>query len=164
MLKRFLAAAMLIVGCAAASFADTYASIDLNYWCRGELKLLTEKLPEGVTVSARKNYSQKKFAHICYYKINVNLNKIQEFELEFEVVSVGEDKDIAKLVPSVSPIRDPKDGKPPVVECLEFECCDEASTLVPGTFRKWTSLYPGGCMLKVGDKFVIKGKFKAPTE
>ena len=164
MFRKFLAAAMLIAGCAAAAFAETYASIDLNYWCRGELKLLTEKLPEGVTVSARKNYSQKKFAHICFYKINVNLEKVQEFELEFEVISVGEGKEVAKLVPSLAPSRYPKDGKKPVVECLEFECCDEASTLVPGKFRKWTSLYPGGCMMKVGDKFVIKGKFKDATE
>ena len=164
MFGKFFTAMLLTLGVSAAAFAGDYASIDLNYWCRGELKLLTEKLPEGVTVSARKNYSQKKFAHICYYKINVNLEKVQEFELEFEVISVGEDKEVAKLVPSVSPIRDPKDGKKPVVECLEFECCDEASTLVPGKFRKWTSLYPGGCMMKVGDKFVIKGKFKDATE
>jgi hypothetical protein len=164
MLKKIFASALLLTGFAAASFADTYAGIDLNYWCRGELKLLTEQLPDGVTVSARKNYSKPQFSHICYYKINVNLNKVQEFELQFEVVSVDEGKKTAKLVPSVSPFRDPKDGKKAVAECLEFECCDEASTVVPGTFAKWTSLFPSGCMVSPGEKFTVKGKFKAPTE
>ena len=164
MLNKIIASALLIAGLASSSFAGTIVSIGLNYWCRGELKLLTENLPDGVTVSARKNYPQKKFSHICYYKIIVDPAKAQEFELQFEVVSVDEGKTSAKLVPSISPFRDPKDDKKPEIECLEFTCCDEASPVVPGKFVKWTSLIPSGCMVKPGDKFVIKAKFKAPTE
>ena len=60
--KSFLVAAMLFAF-AAASFAADIVNLDLNYWCRGNLKLLNE-LPDGVTMSARKDYSNKKFAHI----------------------------------------------------------------------------------------------------
>jgi len=152
---------VLAFGVAAGVFAGDFASVDLNYWCRGELKLLTEKLPQGVTVSKRLNYSQKKFAHICYYKINVDLTKAQEFELQFEVTSVGDKAESARLVPSVSPFRTPKDGKKAAIECLEFECCDEVSEAVPCKITGWKSMIPSGIMMKVGDKFTVKGKFKS---
>ena len=164
MFGKFFTAALLALGISAAAFAGDYASIDLNYWCRGNLKLLTQKLPEGVTVSGRKNYSQKKFSHICYYKINVDLSKAQEFALEFEVVDVGDKTDGAKIVPSVSPFRDPKDGKKPVIECIEFEFCDESAEGLPRKITKGTSMIPAGVIGNAGEKFTIKGKFKSLTE
>ncbi len=160
MFGKFFTAALLALGISAAAFAGDYASIDLNYWCRGNLKLLTQKLPDGVTVSARKNYSQKKFSHICYYKINVDLTKVQEFALEFEVVDVGDKTDGAKIVPSISPFRDPKDGKKAEVECLEFEFCDESAEGLPCKITKWKSMIPAGVIVNVGEKVTIKGKFK----
>ena len=164
MFGKFFTAALLALGTSVAAFAGDYASIDLNYWCRGNLKLLTEKLPEGVTVSARKNYSQKKFAHICFYKVNIDLSKAQEIALEFEVVDVGDKTDGAKLVPSVSPFRNPKDGKAAVVECLEFEFCDESTEGLPVKITKWKSMIPSGIIVKPGDKITLKAKFKASAE
>ncbi len=145
--KSFLVAAMLFAF-AAASFAADIVTLDLNYWCRGNLKLLS-KLPDGITMSARRNYSQKKFAHICLYTVKIDLDKVQEFELELEVVDTG-DKDSAKLNPSLST---PK-GK--VIECLDFETCDERSSKVPCKISKWTGMQ--SVMVTKGEKITIKGK------
>ena len=102
-MKKFFLVAAALFAFSVVSFAVDIVHIDLNYWCRGNLKLLTEKLPDGVKVSARKNYKPKKFAHICYYTIDVDLAKVQEISLEFEVVDTG-DKDTASLKPSMSSI------------------------------------------------------------
>ena len=45
---------VMLFAFAAASFAADIVNLDLNYWCRGNLKLLNE-LPDGVTMSARKD-------------------------------------------------------------------------------------------------------------
>jgi len=150
--KLFLAAALVAVS--AASFAADIVHIDLNYWCRGNLKLVTKKLPAGVKVSARKNYSQKKFAHICYYTIDVDLAKTQEINLEFEVVDTG-DKDTASLKPSMSPLRGQS------FECLEFEIAEEPSSKAPCKIVKWTQM--GSIDVSAGDKFTIKAKFRKPA-
>ena len=164
MLKKFFAATLLLTGIATATFAGDCVTMDLNYWCRGTLKLLTENLPDGVTVSARRDYSQPQFAHICYYRIIVDLDKTQTVNLSFEVTGVGDQDDTAKLVPSASPFRNPKDGKTSVVECLEFECFDEPAPSVPCKISKWTGMIPDGVFLRVGDKFTIKAKYKSLTE
>lgn len=152
MKKLLLAAALIAVS--AASFAADIVNLDLNYWCRGNLKLVTGKLPAGVRVSPRKNYKAKKFAHICYYTVTIDLDKAQEIDLEFEVVDTG-DKDSAKLNPSMSPLRGQS------FECLEFEIGDEPSGKVPCKIVKWTQM--GSIEVSQGEKFTLKAKFKKPA-
>jgi len=146
--KLFLVAALFVF--AAASFAADIVTLDLNYWCRGNLKLLS-KLPDGVTMSGRKNYSQKKFAHICLYTVKIDLSKVQEFELELEVVDTG-DKESADLKPSLTP------SKGLVVECLEFETAEEPSSKVPCKIKGWTGMQ--SVSVTKGDKITVKGKLK----
>ena len=155
MFKKCLVTAAAIFAFAASSFAVDIAKIDLNYWCRGNLKLLTKKLPAGVKFSARKNYSQKKFSHICYYTIDVDLAKVQEINLEFEVVDT-EGKDSAKLNPSMSPLRGQS------FECLEFEFADEPSDKTPIKITKWTHM--GSFQVSQGEKFTVKAKFAKPEK
>ena len=152
MKKLLLAAALVAVS--AASFAADIVQLDLNYWCRGNLKLVTQKLPAGVKVSARKNYTQKKFSHICFYTVYIDLAKAQEIDLEFEVVDTG-DKDSASVKPSLSPIK----GRP--FECVEFEIGDEPSGKVPCKIVKWTQM--GSIEVSQGEKFTLKAKFKKPA-
>ena len=97
--KLFFAAALVAVS--VASFAVDIVKIDLNYYCRGNLRLLTKKLPAGVKVSGRRDYSNPKFSKICYFAIEVDLAKTQAVELEFEVVDT-DGKDSVKLDPSLS--------------------------------------------------------------
>ena len=155
MKKIFLAAAALFAF-AAASFAGPNARIDLNYYCRGNLRLLTKKLPAGVKVSARRNYSSPKHAKICFFAIDVDLAKTQEVNLEFEVVDT-EGKDSVKLDPSLSvaPGRS--------YECLEFEVGDEPSACVPCKITKWKSMIKGFLYVSQGEKFTVKAKFRKPA-
>ena len=156
-MKKFFLVAAAFFAFAAASFAADIAKIDLNYYCRGNLKLLTEKLPDGVKVSARKNYTNKKipnYQKLCYYTIDVDLAKVQEINLEFEVVDT-EGKDTAKLNPSMSPLRGQS------FECLEFEFCDEPSDKTPIKIAKWTHM--GSIAVSQGEKITIKAKFKKPS-
>ena len=152
MLKKFFAAALLI-GTAATFAADT-VSMDLNYKCRGNLKLLS-KLPDGITMSARKDYRQKKFADECLYTVRIDVNKAKEFELELEVVDTGT-KESAELSPS---LWVPKHLS---VECTEFETGDESSSHVPCRLNGWKRMQT--ITVTKGDKFTIKAKFKAPAE
>ena len=156
MLKKTLFAFAMLFAFAASSFAAEIVSIGLNYYCRGQLKLLTTKLPPGVKVSGRRNYSQKRWAKICYYSILVDIEKTQEVELEFEVVDT-EGKDSVKLDPSISPPT----GKS--IECLSFEVADEPSALVPRRISKWTSMIKGFVFVSKGEKFTVKAKFKRPA-
>ena len=157
MLKKLSLIAVTLAAFAAASFAADIARIDLNYYCRGQLKCLTEKLPEGVTVSGRRDYTNKKIKNydkICYYTISVDLAKTQEINLEFEVVDT-EGKDTAKLNPSMSPLRKQS------FECLEFEFADEPSDKTPLKITKWTHM--GSIAVAQGEKFTVKAKFKKPA-
>ena len=138
---------------APASASGGIVTLDLNYWCRGNLKLLNQ-LPDGITMTPRRNYSNKKFAHICLYTVKIDLSKVQEFELELEVVDTG-DKESADLRPSLCPLR----GQ--VVECLEFEAGEEPSPKAPGKIAKWTQMQSISVMK--GDKITVKGKFKKPA-
>ena len=149
MFKKLLLAAAVCASCA-ASFAADIVTLDLNYWCRGNLKLLS-KLPDGVTMTGRRNYSQKKFAHICLYTVKIDLDKVQEIELELEVVDTG-DKESAKLNPSLCPAR----GK--VFECVEFETADEPAKAVPCKITKWVGIQ--SVEVTKGEKITIKAKFK----
>ncbi len=152
-MKKFLLVAVTLFAFAAASFAADIARIDLNYYCRGNLKCLT-KLPAGVKVSGRNDYTNKKIKNydkICYYSISVDLAKVQEINLEFEVVDT-EDKDTAKLNPSLSPLRKQS------FECEEFEIDGEPSAKVPLKITKWTHM--GSISVSQGDKITIKAKFK----
>lgn len=133
-----------------ASASAKTVALDLNYWCRGNLKLLNT-LPDGVTMSARKNYSNKKFAHICLYTVRIDVDKVQEFTLELEVVDTG-DKDSAALKPSLAPSR----GL--VVECLEFETGEEPSSLVPCKITKWTGMQ--SVEVTKGEKITLKCKLR----
>ena len=152
-MKKIFLAAVALLALAAASFAGPNARIDLNYYCRGNLKLLTKKLPEGVKVSGRKNYSQPKFAKICLYSIDIDVAKVQEIELEFEVVDT-EGKDSVKLDPSLSV------SKGQSYECLEFEVGEEPSVHVPCKITKWKSMIKGYLQVSQGEKFTVKAKFK----
>ena len=150
MFKKSLLAAAMFVAFAAAAYAADIVTLDLNYWCRGNLRLLST-LPDGVTMSARRNYSQKKFSHICLYTVKIDLSKVQEFSLELEVVDTG-DKDSADLRPSLCPSR----GM--VFECLEFEAGGELSPKAPCRITKWTDMQ---CVkVSSGERITIKGKFK----
>ena len=153
MFKKIFFAAVFFAFAAMLSAADM-VTLDLNYYCRGQLKLLN-KLPDGITMSARKNYRQKKFAKLCLYTVRIDLSKVQEFNLEIEVVDT-EGKESARLDPSLSP-----SGKS-VVECLEFEAADEASPLTPCKITKWTSMFKKNILVSQGEKITIKGKFKKP--
>ena len=158
MFKKCFFTAAAIFAFAASSFAADIARIDLNYYCRGNLKLLTKKLPAGVKVSARKNYTNKKIKNydkLCYYTIDVDLAKTQEINLEFEVVDT-EGKDSAKLNPSMSPLRGQS------FECLEFEFADEPSDKTPIKITKWTHM--GSIQVSQGDKITVKAKFAKPEK
>ena len=152
MLKKLLAAALLIG--AAAAFAADIVSLDLNYKCRGNLKLLSE-LPDGITMSARKDYRQKKFADECLYTVRIDVNKVKDFELKLEVVDTGT-KESAELSPS---LWIPKNLS---VECTEFETGDEPSSQVPCRFNGWKRMQT--ITVTKGDKFTVKAKFKVPAE
>ena len=147
--KSFLAAAMF-VAFAAASFAADIVSMDLNYKCRGNLKLLS-KLPDGITMTGRKNYKQKKFAGDCLYTVRIDVNKVQEFSIELEVVDTG-DKDSAELSPS---LWVPKHLS---IECTEFETGDEPASTVPCRVKGWKRMQT--ITVEKGEKITIKGKFK----
>ena len=157
MSKKSLLAVALLFAFAASSFATEIVSIGLNYYCRGQLRLVTDKLPPGVTVSGRRNYSQKRWAKICYYSILVDIAQTQEIELEFEVVDT-EGKPKVKLDPSISPPT----GKS--VECVEFEVAGKPSALVPRTLSKWTSMIKGFVFVSKGQRFTVKAKFGRPEE
>ena len=133
-----------------AAASGSVVTLDLNYWCRGNLKLLN-KLPDGITMSARKDYSNKKFAHICHYTVMIDLNKVQEFALDLEVVDTG-DKESAELKPSLCPV------KGLVVECLEFETGEEPAAKVPCKIKGWTGMQ--SVVVTKGEKITVKGKFK----
>ncbi len=159
-MKKFLASVMLFVF-AAASFAADYARIDLNFYCRGHLKCLTTKLPAGIQVTGRRDYSQKRHSGLCYYSITVNLEKIRDVALEFEVLDTG-DKERANVVPSISPIRlaDGKRDESIFIECLEFEFDNQSSSIAPCKINKWTRMVKSPLAVSTGDKFTIKAKFK----
>ena len=154
-MKKFFLVAVTLFAFAAASFAADIVHLDLNYWCRGNLKLLTEKLPEGVKVSARKNYSQKKFAHICFYTIDVDLDKAQELEHSFTVKGSG------KLVISVNP-RTMKNGKQekvaPRVKCIRM-VVNGKPTKTPFVFNKWRYA-ANPIMVKDGDTITVDAAFE----
>ena len=135
---------------AAASFAADIVSMDLNYKCRGNLKLLS-KLPDGVTMTGRKNYKQKKFANECLYTVRIDVSKVQEFSIELEVVDTG-DKESADLSPS---LWVPKHLS---VECLEFETGDEPSSIVPCRIKGWKRMQT--ITVEKGEKITVKGKLR----
>ena len=147
--KSFLAAAMLFAF-AAASFAAEIVTMDLNYQCRGNLKLLS-KLPDGITMSGRKDYKQKKFAGHCLYTVRIDVSKVQEFELVLEVVDTGK-KESAELSPS---LWVPKGLN---VECTEFETGDEPAAQVPCRVAGWKRMQT--ITVSKGEKITVKGKFK----
>ena len=155
-MKKLFLAVVTLFASAAVSFAAPNARIDLNYYCRGQLKLLTGKLPPGIRVSDRRDYSNPKHSKICYYAIDVDLAVTQEVNLEFEVVDT-EGKDSVKLDPSLSCARGQS------YECLEFEVGDEPSAQVPCKITKWRSMIKGFLFVSQGEKFTVKAKFKKPA-
>ena len=146
--KSFLAAAVLFVF-AAVSFAAEIVTMDLNYKCRGNLKLLG-KLPDGVTMSGRKDYKQKKFSGECLYTVRIDVSKVQELNLELEVVDTG-DKESADLSPSLW-------TKEPGIECTEFETGDEPASTVPCKLTGWKRMQT--ITVSKGEKITVKAKFK----
>ena len=150
MSRKFFLIAATLFAFAAASFAAEIVTMDLNYYCRGELKLLS-KLPEGITMSPRRDYKQKKWSNICFYKVTIDLSKVQEFELELEVVST-EGKDSVKLNPSLAA---PKTAP---VECLEFEAGGAKPKKLPCRIAGWVSMV--NINVAEGEKITVKGKLK----
>ena len=156
--KVFAAAALAAVCCAAAVAGDC-VRIDLNYCTRGMLKLESE-LPEGISFVGPKAYSQPKFAKFCLYRIVVDLDKAQEFELKFKVVSGS-----GSIKPSAAPFRSPDDMKPVKVKCLEFEFCDEPSPVAPCVLTKWKNMSSSeNIRFLTGDTVIVKAKFRKMTE
>ena len=159
-MKKFFLAAVTLFAFAAVSYATDYVRIDINYYCRGRIKCLTAPKP-GIQIVPRRDYPNGKHPDKCYYSITVNLDKVQEIELTYEVVDTG-DKDNANIFFSVAPIRI-KDGKRSdniSIECLEFEAGDEISDLAPCKFDKWTKMIKNPFNVSKGDKFTVKAKFK----
>ena len=156
-MKKCLLAFAMLFAFAAASHAKPIARLDLNYYCRGQLRLLTPQLPPGVTVAGPLKYSNPKHSKICYYAIGIDLAKTREIELEFEVVDT-EGKDTVKLDPSLS-----VGGKGQSYECLSFEVADEPSARGPRRISKWTSMIKGFVFVSKGEKFTVKAKFKRPA-
>ena len=150
MFKKLLLAAVTFFAFTAASFAADIVTLDLNYWCRGNFKLLS-KLPDGITMTPRRNYSQKKFAHICLYTVRIDLSKVQEFELELEVVDTG-DKKNAVLSPS---LWVPKNLS---VECTEFEIDDKRSSQSPCMLKGWKRMLI--VTVSKGEKITIRCKLR----
>ena len=150
MFKKSSLIAVTLFAFAAASFAAEFVTLDLNYYCRGELKLLN-KLPEGVTMSARRDYKQPKFAKLCLYTVRIDISKVQEFNIELEVVST-EGKDSVRLSPSLAV---PKNL---AVECLEFEAGGESPKKLPCKITHWTSMV--NLNVAEGEKITVKGKLK----
>lgn len=150
MFKKLFLIAAACVAFAAASFAAEIVTLDLNYYCRGELKLLS-KLPDGITMSPRRNYKQKKFANICFYKVTIDISKVQEFEFQIEVTDT-EGKDSVKLNPSLAA---PKNAP---VECVEFEAGDAKPRKLPCKIAGWVSMV--NINVAEGEKITIKGKLR----
>ena len=150
MFKKILLAAFAFFAFMTASFAADIVTLDLNYKCRGNLKLLS-KLPDGITVSGRRDYQRKDLANECLYTVRINVSKVQEFELEFEVVDTG-DKDSAELSPS---LWVPKGLS---VECTDFETGDEPSPHVPCKFNGWKRMQI--ISVAKGEKITVKAKIR----
>jgi len=161
-MKKFFLAAVTLVAFAAASFATDYARIDLNFYCRGNLKCISPK-KNGVQIVPRRDYPNGTHPDKCYYSITVNLDRAQEVELEYEVVDT-ENKDSVKLTASITPIRLPKGSGTADVECVEFEFGGKSSPLVPRKITKWTNMTGAGIKVSAGDKVSIKAKFKKSAE
>ena len=164
-MKKFFLAAVTFFGLAAASFATDYARIDLNYYCRGTLKCLSPR-QAGVQIVQRRDYPNGRHPDKCYYSITVNLDKVRELELEYEVVDTG-DKEVAVVKPSIEPIRliGGKKVKNPSVECLEFEINDTSSPITPCKVTKWTGMLGGsGVRVVAGDRIIVKAKFAKPAK
>ena len=151
MFNKLFLAAVASFAFAAASFAADVVNLDLNYKCRGSLKLLG-KLPDGITMSGRKDYKQKKFANECLYTVRIDVSKVREFELEFEVADTG-NKDSAELSPS---LWVPKNLS---VECTEFETGDEPAPRVPCKLNGWKRMQT--VVVTKGEKITVKAKLKA---
>ena len=147
MFRKSLLAAVLFTF--AASFAAEIVTMDLNYKCRGNLKLLS-KLPDGITMSGRKDYKQKKFANECLYTVRIDVSKVQELELKLEVVDTG-DKESADLSPSLW-------TKGQGIECTEFETGDEPASSVPCRVKGWKRMQT--ITVEKGEKITIKCKLK----
>ena len=156
MKKLFLVAATLFAF-SAASFATDFVRIDINFFCLGNLKCISGGKP-GVQIVQRR--VSPKNPNVCYYSITVNLDKVQEVDLQYEVVDTA-DKSSSTVTFSVQPIRiaGGKRSENIPIECLEFEACDELSDVAPCKFSKWTKMIKAQPVSK-GDKFTIKAKFK----
>lgn len=164
-MKKFFFAAATLFAFAAASFATDYVRIDLNYYCRGNLKCLSPR-KAGVQIVQKRDYPNGRHPDKCYYSITVNLDLAQEIEVEYEVVDTG-DRESAVVKPSIEPIRlvGGKKQKNPSVECLELEINDNASPITPCKVTKWTGMLGGsGIRVVAGDRIIIKAKFKKPAK
>ena len=163
-MKKLFLAAVTLCAFAAASFAADYVRIDLNFYCRGNLKCLSPK-KAGVQIVPRRDYPNGKHPDKCYYSITVNLEKTQDIELEYEVVDT-EDKNSAIIKASLEPIRliGGKRDKNPSVECLALEINDTVSPLPPCKVTKWTNMTAAGIRVVAGDRVIIKAKFKKSAE
>jgi len=160
MFGKWFAAAALAIGFCAAAAAGDCVRVDLNYYSKGTLKLDSEQLPAGVTVTGPHNYKQPKFAKFCFYQIVIDLEKAREFDLTFTVTSVG-----GTIIPSASPFRRPEDKKKPRVKCVEFEFCDEPSPFAPCVLTKWQRMIGNETInFRVGDKVMVKAKFQGMTK
>ena len=160
MQKKFLLVAATLLSFAAASFAADYVRVDLNYYCRGQLKCISPK-KAGVQIVPRRDYPNGRHPDKCYYSITVNLEVTQEIELVYEVVDTGE-LPSAVIKPSIEPIRLLPGGgrdKNRAVECLEFQIDSETSPVTPCVATGWKALEAPITVAK-GDKITIKAKFK----
>ena len=158
MFKRFFAALLLIAG-AAASAAEIIA-LDLNFYSTdgGAVKPVG-KLPAGVVMQKRKNYSNPALKGFAY-PVRIDFDKVKSVKLEFVVVSGS-----GRIAPSLSGYLTKPNGKRGgkfVYKCTRFVFCDEPTPRkLPFTVAKWTNMYPRCVEVTEGDTVTLQIDFAA---
>lgn len=158
MLKKLFAAALLIAGISAS--AANIISLDLNFYSTdGGTVKVAGKLPPGVTMQKRKNFSNPALKGFAY-PIRINFDKVKTVELKFVVVSGS-----GKIAPSLSGYTTKANGKRSgqfVYKCTKFEFCDEPTTRqLPLKVVKWINMLPRNVEVTEGDTVTVIATFDA---
>ena len=156
MSKKFFAVAILLSVFAVTGFAGDWLRIDLNFWGSDAAIIAVGKLPDGVSLGKKIPFHDTKLYGFST-PIFVDLDKAQKFDIKLVIKGKA-----GTIKPSIMPCRR-KDGKPPVVECLEFVFNEEASPKAPFQCTGWTGM---GVTAEVsdGDTITFKAEFKSATE
>ncbi len=157
MFKKLLAAILLFAGVAAS--AGRIIALDLNYYGPEGFSIKPAgKLPPGVVMKKRKNYSNPALVGFAY-PIRINFDKVKSVELKFVVTSGG-----GRIAPSLNGYATNPKGKrsgPFVFKCTKFEFCDEPTTRkLPHTVKKWINMLPRNVEVTEGDTLTLVATFE----